>query len=83
MRDGKPQIWGNGDVTIAIGMNGFRVWIEIICIEYLEEVKLNINSQTNKQELELRFKSSQDPKEQLIIEENIRVASTLPWIKII
>jgi hypothetical protein len=83
MKEKEPQVWGNGDVTIALGMKGFRIWIATLPIKYIEKLELHINPKTNKTELELQFESSQDSKIQISIEENIRIAKTISWVKII
>lgn len=81
MKEKEPQIWGNGNVTIALGVKGYRIWVETLLIEHITKVEFRANE--DKIELELKFESSQDSKIQIAIEESIRIAKTMPWIKIV
>jgi hypothetical protein len=82
-KDGEPQVWGEGDLTIALGTDGFRVWVGTQLITYISSVKIQINPKTSTPEIELQFKQSLDQQEQLKIEQVSRITKTLSWIRVI
>jgi hypothetical protein len=82
VRNGEPRVWGAGDITIAVGMHGYRIWVGVLLIDYVEEIKIIANSQGNPQ-VQIRFPQSHERETQLRIEENVRVAKTMSWIQVV
>jgi hypothetical protein len=80
-KDGEPQVWGEGDLTIALSTDGFRVWVGTQPITHVTSIKLHANS--GAPEIELQFSRDLDPQEQLKIEQSTRTAKMFPWIRVV
>ena len=82
-KDGEPQVWGEGDLTVALGTDGFRIWVGTQLLTHVASAKIQINPKTSTPEIEVQFEQSSDPQEQLKIEQSSRTAKMLPWIRVI
>jgi len=83
-KDGEAKVFGDGDVTIAINQvsGSAKIYIGAQQIQYISEIKLVVDFK-NPTQLELRFPTSNEPNVQLAIEENIRAAKALPWVRVV
>lgn len=78
--DESPAIFGDGVATITVGMRGMRIYIGTHQLEYMKLVRMTGTGDAI--ELEIEFPASHDPVLAREIEENMRIARTIPWIKI-
>jgi hypothetical protein len=78
MNKDMPKIYGNGDVTICLSCEGIRLFVSQTEILHIHQVKVISNSD-KLSELEIKFDQEADKK---AVEEEIRVCSLVPYIKI-
>ena len=76
-----PKVFGAGDVTICANLDGLRVYVGHTEIEYIRRIEMKLED--GKMFLEVSFLMSHDPSVSKSIEEVVRTAKTIPWVKIV
>lgn len=76
-----PKVFGNGDVTVAMNLDGISIWASQTRIDHVMsfEAKYGPGQPVL---LEISFYESHDPETALRIEESMRAARSIPWIRI-
>lgn len=80
-----PRVWGDGTATIAVGPDGLSLWVGQVRVEFVRTLTLNclaMEDGSSKVDLQLSFHHSWDPPVAEDIERNVRLARTVPWVRI-
>jgi hypothetical protein len=72
-----PRVFEEGTITQVIGANGFNLYAGSLHIKYVERVEITTGGENPVVKIKFQSGRSRD------IEENIRLAKTLPWVNII
>jgi hypothetical protein len=78
-----PRVFDPGAVTVTLSPDGFRVYAGTLEIKYVRSATVAMDGDSGASTLEVRFYQSHDPVTSMNIEESIRSARTVPWIRVI
>ncbi len=78
--DGAPEVFGDGDMTVAVNKASVRLYVGTVQVEYVE--RLSLGQSESGAELSVQFFRSHDPEVSRKIEEHVRLARTVPWIRV-
>jgi hypothetical protein len=78
MVDG-PSVFGSGEVTVAISQTGMSVWVSQTRVDYVKSFEFSHEAEKGNT-LIISFYESHDQETALQIEENVRIARTIPWV---
>lgn len=76
----RPKVWGDGNITLALGLDSFCLWIGTKRVKYIK--KLEVLSISGKLIVKVEFETSQDLQTSRKIEESIRLLSNTSWVQI-
>jgi len=72
-----PRVFEEGTITQVIGAEGSNIYVGSLHIKYVEKVEITTGGENPVVKIKFQSGRSRD------IEENVRLAKTLPWIEII
>jgi len=83
-KDGAPQVFGDGDLTIAISRNGqIKIYSGQTLIGLVQELKIEARTDQSTPSVEIRFPKTLNVDLDAQVESHAREISKIPWIKII
>jgi hypothetical protein len=77
MKNEHPCVFGDGDATLCVTRNGFRLYIGQIEIKHAERISISVFRGMSFPLIEVEFST-----DTILTEEEIRVCRTIPWIKV-
>jgi len=79
--DGVPEVFGDGDVTVVVNNTTARVYVGSVRLDHVD--KVTVESGADGTALGILFSRSHDADVSRSIEENVRAAKALPWVKVL
>lgn len=80
MGDG-PRVFEEGAATAILAPDGISLWVGSHRVTMFESVR--IEAKDGRTSVEVRFSRSHDPEVGMRIEENVRLARTIPWLTVV
>lgn len=78
-----PKVFGNGDVTVALGQNGaFRLYVGQKPVECAQRVRLDASADNSRPVVEVHFPAAGGGLD-VEIEENARALAAYSWIRVV
>lgn len=77
-----PRVFGDGVVTLTVGMRGMRFYVGQTMIRSVRSASLQHDATTGENVFEVKFVQGRDEEARLAIEQDVRVAMTLPWVRV-
>lgn len=81
--DNTPQVFGDGNITICLTRDGFRVYVGQTEIHHLSKLQVVADAFGQPNQLSIGFQASTDQAIQNGIEENTRACAAISWIKVL
>ncbi len=74
-----PEVFGNGDVTIAVSGPHFRLYVGQVLVENVESISLECAGAGRPASLRVNMQIAITDQERLLVEEHVRLLQTLGW----
>lgn len=78
----KPAVFEDGTVTVVVGPNGSSVFVGAAELEMLSGVLVEDPMNGNAPRVKLTILKSHDPEVELRLDEELRIAKSVPWIEV-
>lgn len=81
-----PRVWSDNVATLAVSPDGFSLWVGRHRVEFVKSIAVTCRDTEDGRsavEVVLTFHHSWDPEVSPRIEENVRLARTVPWVTVV